>query len=239
MITINGKLDWATGQIYPTDNTEWNDLVTWDQFTEWVADPALPLTWITPLISFASPQDFNLVIETTAVGQVSYEVYTSNTGMFAGEETTTVINYGDTNVAGFHGQYARVGIKVNKVGSAPILQDVQVTATNQPISEIQTNVDTSTLAGTTAARQLVLGRNYSIISDIAINVQEVPAYNLDVYVTNYLSCKTVIPRVVSKNRTTPTIALIGLDNVPRNGTVDVTIKGLPEQYMSGNNLLIK
>jgi hypothetical protein len=107
------------------------------------------------------------------------------------------------------------------------------------MSETQTNVVTSALPGTISARQLTLTRNYSAITDIDIKTQAVTAYNLDVYVTDYISCTTVIPRVVSKNKTTPTIALIGLDNVPRDGTVDITITGLPEQYMSGNNLLVK
>lgn len=239
MITVNGQLDWATSQIYPTDIGQWEDLTTWDEWTEWMFSPELPMTWITPTVDFAVAQDFNLKIETSAVGQVSYEIYTSNTGLFQGEETTVAIAPGDSNISGFHGQYFKVGVLVNKVGKAPVLQEVQVNATNQPIREVITSISTSTLNGTSAAREIPLTRKYSIISDISISVQEVTAYNLDVYVTDHLSCKTVIPRVVSKDRTTPTIALIGLDNVPRDGTVDITISGLPEQYMTGNNLSVK
>lgn len=239
MITVNSELDWFTSQIYPTDTGAWDDLVTWDEWTEWFFSPELPMTWIAPTIDFAQPQDFNLKIETTAVGQVSYEIYTSDTGLFEGEETTTAIAPGDTNVSGFHGQYVKVGVLVNKLAKAPVLQEVQINVTNQPIREVITSVNTSTLGGTNAARELALSRKYSIISDISINVQEVTAYNLDVYVTDHISCKTVIPRVVSKDRTTPTVALIGLDNVPRDGTVDITILGLPEQYMTGNNLSVK
>jgi hypothetical protein len=142
-------------------------------------------------------------------------------------------------VAGFNGQYFRVGVIVDKVSLAPVIQEVEITVTNQPIREIITNVSTSTLEGTTAARTVPLTRRYSIITDVNVSVREVTAYNLDVYVTDYISCKTVIPRVVSKNRTTPTIALIGLDNVPRDGAVDITISGLPEQFMTGNNLSVK
>jgi hypothetical protein len=239
MITVNGKLDWFTGQIYPTDTGTWDDLTTWDTWTEWFFNPELPLTWLTPTVDFAVAQDFNLKIETAATGQVSYEVYTSDTGLFDGEETTVDIASGATDVSGFHGQYFKVGVKVDKTNLAPTLQEVQVTATNQPIREVITSLDTSTLGGTISARELPLTRKYSILSDISVTVREVTAYNLDVYVTDHISCKTVIPRVVSKDRTTPTIALIGLDNVPRDGVVDISISGLPEQYMTGNNLSVK
>lgn len=239
MLTPNGKLDSSTNEVFPTDTGQWSELTTWDAFTTWYVNPTLPLIWLTDKISFPSPQDFNLKIETIAQGSVSYEVYVSNTGLFDGEETTVAIGHTDTNVSGFSGLYAMVAVVVNETNDLVCLQDVDISATNKPISEIITNVDTSALAGTIAARQVPLTRNYSVLSDININVREVTAYNMDVYVTDYISCKTVIPRVVSKNRTTPTVALIGLDNVPRDGTVDITITGLPEQYMSGNNLLVK
>jgi len=239
MITPNGRLDYSSSEVYPADTGAWDNTTTWDDFVTWYIAPTLPLTWVTQRLVFETPQDFNLKIETTAQGQVSYEVYVSDTGEFDGEETTVSIAPGDTNIAGFHGLYVMVGVIVDATNGLTRLQDVDISATNKPMSEILTNLDTSVLSGTSSAREIPLTRKYSILSDITINVQEVPAYNMDVYVTDHISCKTVLPRVVSKDRTTPTIALIGLDNVARDATVDIKITGLPEQYMSGNNLLVK
>jgi hypothetical protein len=161
------------------------------------------------------------------------------TGAFDGEETTVSIASGDTNVSGFVGQYYSVAVSVEQTIGTPTITAIQMTATDKPISQSLNDLDTSALAGTITARQLPITRNFSLITAIDVQAKEVTAYALDLYVSNYTTSKTVIPRVVSKNRTTPTIALMGIDGSNKEGTVDVVVTGLPEQYMNGNNLLIR
>ena len=239
MLTPNGRLDLESNQVFPTNTGTWDDIATWDGFTSWYNIPTYPLVYITERFDLFTQQDFNLKIETATNGQVSYEVYTSNTGSFVGEETTVAIAPGDTNVSGFNGTYYMIGVTVTQGTGLTTIDGIQATTSNRQITETITQVDTSTLAGTVSAREIPISRNFSILTAIDVISHEVTSYKLDVYVTDYLNCKTVIPRVVSKNRAAPTIALIGLDNVPRDGIVDLKISGLPEQYMSGNNLLVK
>jgi len=75
------------------------------------------------------------------------------------------------------------------------------------------------------------------VRNIQITVKEVSDFTLESYVTDYPTSTTLIPRIVSK--TAGTIALVGLDNVPRDGIIDVVAEILPEQYMDGNNLRVR
>ena len=240
MITPNGLLNIDENRVYPVDTGEWSTLTTWDSWTSWYTDAQYPLIWRTQIEDIGQQRDFNMKIETSTNGTVEYDIYTSTTGMFAGEETHVNVPQLATNVAGFSGSYYVIAVSVTpQAGQLATIDGINITVTNKPISQLMTNVDTSTAGGTTSARPVPILRNFSIISDIDISVQQVTSYKLDVYVTDHIDCTTVIPRVVSKDRTNPTIALIGLDNVPRDGTIDIKVTGLPEQYMSGNNLLVK
>jgi hypothetical protein len=236
-----GYLDTTTNEIVPIDTGTWFDIsgLTWEDFTSWNNNPGDVMWWVSNPIQFNVVQDFNLKILIEANGIVDYYVYTSTTGAFNGEEVQTVVLNGDQNVSGFNGKVVIVAVKVTKTTGINKISGITITASNKPISEVQSNVSTSTLAGSITARQLTTARSYSIISDIDVAVQETTAYALDLYVSNYATSKTLIPRVVSKSRTAPTIALMGIDGSNKDGIVDITISGLPEQYMSGNNLFVR
>ncbi|CAB4153800.1 hypothetical protein UFOVP641_27 [uncultured Caudovirales phage] len=240
MITPNGLLNIDENRVYPVDTGQWSSLSSWDNWTNWYIDAQYPLIWRTVVEDIGQQRDFNMKIETATNGSVEYDIYTSTTGLFTGEETHVNVPQGATNVPGFSGSYYVVAISVMPLaGQLATIDGINFIVTNRPITQIITNLNTSTAGGTISARPIPILRNFSIISQIDIKVQQVTSYNLDVYVTDYINCTTLIPRVVSKDRTSPTIALIGLDNVPRNGTVDISVTGLPEQYMSGNSLLVK
>lgn len=236
-----GQLDTVTGEVLPLDSGTWTDIAdyTWDNWTNWSTDTAEYMLWAMPMIRMPVAQDFNLKIICDADGSVDYLVYTSTTGEFAGEETETIILNGDADVVGFNGLFVVVVAKVWKTIGVNKINNIQVTTTNRTTGETQIDVDSSTLAGSISSRQISLTRTYSKITDITINAHAVTSYTQDVYVTEYPTSTTVIPRVISKNRTTPTFALIGVDNKNRDGVVDIRINGLPQQYMQGNNLLIR
>jgi hypothetical protein len=240
MLSNTWNPDYGLDVIFPNDTGEWSRTpTTWDTWNTWFLTPANPLIFRTPRQRVMGNLDFNLKIETIANGTVSYEVYTSTTGAFNGEETSTSVAAGASNVSGFHGQYYMIDVVVYQTIGTPTISAVQITATDKTISQTLNDLSTSTLGGTITARQLPITRNFSLITTIDVQAKEVTAYALDLYVSNYATSKTVIPRVVSKNRTTPTIALMGIDGSNKEGTVDVVVTGLPEQYMSGNNLLIR
>ena len=237
--TPTGKLNTETGTVEPNNTGMWSDLsgTTWNSWSSWVNEPADPMIWLTNVLDLQETIDFCLQISTVANGTVSYSVYVSDTGAFAGEETTTNIASGATGVAGFTGRYVIIAANVARTNGINTLYGVDVRASNNSINIRLNNIDTSTLAGTSSERTLVLPRAVSKIVNMEITPHELAsAYTLDLYVSSTQTSKQVVPKIVSKSISTPKIALVGLDNQPRNATVDVLITALPEQYMDGNDL---
>ena len=234
-----GTLDPQTNQIVPNNTGTWDDLsgLSWAEWNTWVTKPANPLVWLTDVLDLGQILDFNLKITTEANGIVSYVIYVSDTGEFGGEETVTTVNSGDTNVPGFSGQFVCVAVNVAQTLGINTLDYVELKANDARVNILLKDVDTSGLTGTTSSRTLELPRNVSKIFDIIITPHELAsAYNLDLYVSSTATSKQVVPRIVSKDSTEPKIALVGLDNQPRDAVVDISIWALPEQTMDGNNL---
>lgn len=237
--TATGTLNLETGAIDPNNTGLWSDLsgTTWADWSSWVNEPANPLVWLTNMLDLQEELDFCLQISTVANGTVSYDVYVSSTGAFAGEETTTNIASGATGVASFTGRYVIIAVNVARTNGVNTLYGVDVRANNNSINIRLNNVDTSTLTGTSSERTLALPRTVSKIVNMEITPHELAtAYTLDLYVSSTQTSKQVVPKIVSKSISTPKIALVGLDNQPRDATVDILITALPEQYMDGNDL---
>jgi hypothetical protein len=169
-------------------------------------------------------------------GDAYYKIYTSTTGTFGGEEKETIIENGDVNVSAFYGQYVYVQAYVT---GREIRRLTMITNTGGNLKTLRlTNLDTSTLMGTSSARVLALPETLSAITDIQIQPKSAATYPLNVYVSDTPTSVVTIPVVISKDVNTPTIALYGIDNDPRDAVIDVMITGLPAQAMEGNNLFV-
>jgi hypothetical protein len=226
------QIDPDTGSLIAESLSSWQGLAgqTWNDLSDWVTD-TVPLRHTVSEIDLNTIISFTLDIESDIQGDVKYYIYVSDTGDFTGEETETLVQNGDT-VDAFTGRYVTVQIFTTS-GS---IGQVTVT-TNTAVFEQQiTNIDTSTLGGTAAERTLELDNPVSGIIEMTIDVQDTTPYTQDVYVTDYPSSEVLIPIVKSKG-SSPTFALYGLDNVPRDGIVDINIIAMPEMKMVGNNLL--
>lgn len=230
------QLEDQIGIVVPLDTATWADWTAWEDLSRWISAPEDELVWIIDRVDLGRETYFNLNIQTRAIGQVSYKVYTSTTGAFAGEETETVIAYNATDVAAFYGRYYMIAVYVANTDNIQILENVEVNANTNTFSISRSGVNTSTFSGTAAARVIPLSRNVSHIW--SVSVQPVAtAYTQDVYVTEYPSATTLIPTVVNKTRSGPSIKLIGLDNVARDAVIDYEIIAMPEQRMDNGNLV--
>lgn len=233
-ITVTGTLDEAQGIVVPNNTSTWADLTTWDAWSSWLGAPADPLVWLTDPLDLGEPQTFNLNIETTANGTVEYTVFTSDTGVFGGEETETDIAQGDDGIGSFSGRYVIVAVKVSADGGINTLENVSLKANNRTIDVTLNDIDTSTLPGTSSERTLSTDRGLAGIINMQITPKAVDAYNVDAYVTNTPTSTQVIPKIINKAQLK--FNLVGIDNQPRDAVVDIILKALPEQYMVGNNL---
>lgn len=236
-----GYYNETTQKVYPPSTSTWSGLSgsTWGNWREWAYSTEDQIVWAMPQINLGSTaRHFTLDIETTAEGVVGYKIYTSMTGYLEGEETETIVAAGATDVPSFYGRFVDVFVIIDKVVDMPTLSNCVINVNFANTIEYKfTDLDSSTCDGTITARRVPLNAKVSRIVDMQIEPHETASpYNLDVYVTNTPTSTYLIPKIISKDPTNPTFALVGVDNHPRDGIVDLTITALPKQYMSGNNL---
>lgn len=227
-----GTIDPQTGYVVAENTTTWGDYAdfTWGTLPSWKISYA-PIRWAAPLLDIGSVKYFTLDIEAQFTGTINYLIYTSTTGEFAGEETETYVSEGDT-VPLFYARYVRVVALV----TGKEFRNLNITTNTSTVSLQLTDVDTTTLSGTTDNKQLDLDAiNLSGIIELDIIPRSVNSFTLDVYVTDYPNSTVVVPTVI--NKTQGRFALYGLDNFPRDGIIDARIVGLPSMVMNNGQIV--
>jgi len=245
-----GILDTVTGTIKADGVSRWNDYVSWSNFSDYRGVLA-EIIWTAPLIDVGELKYFTISTDAEFDGTMSYEIYTSSTGVFKGEETKTTVVEGDFDIAAFYGQYVYVTARV----SGSELRNLNITTSSQTSTRTLRDIDTSTLGGTISARAIPLSRPVSRVMNIVISPKTTTAYAIDLYVSNTATSEVLIPMVVSKadaepyfvndyivtdyyvEGSTPSFVLYGLDNQARNGIVDINLEVLPRQIMTGGNIV--
>jgi hypothetical protein len=239
MPNSNGILDLTVGQVFPPDLGTWTTAPTWADFNQWISQPDT-LTYALDPIDLVSIKNFSLKIQTDAVGLVSYRIFTSDTGAFAGEETITTINQGDIGVAALSGQYVWIEVTVTQTAGVNVLNSINYSIVEKVNKFSVNNVNTADINdGSTQGYVLPIDRQVGTITNVQITPREVTPYIVDLYVARDPMSTTVVPFVTNKGSNSVSFALVGLDNQPRDAIVDVLIEYLPEMYMEGNDLLIR
>jgi hypothetical protein len=230
-----GLVDELTGSIKAPSDNRWGALsgTTWAAYNTYTLNPE-PIIWTSDLQDLGSVQNFTVAITATGTGSVDYYIiYASETGAFAGEETIVKIVDGD-DVQSFYGQYFFTQVK----WTGGELASMDITASGNTITQNYRGIDTSTLAGTASERTLSFDFPISGIVELKINPRAATSYPVNLYVSDTATSQVLIPVIKSLDYTTPSFALYGIDNDPRDGTVDITITAMPRQVMSGNNLYV-
>lgn len=223
-----GQLDLNSGYIQALSDDNWNALTgtTWATFKSYT-QIYLPIRWTAPEIDLGRNSYFTLSIIAEFDGEIKYEIYVSESPNFQGEESVYYAEDGDLSIPAFYGRYCRVVARC----TGRELRRLSIETQTEPVTYFQPNINTSTLGGSVSSRQLVLDRVFSGIADIKIHPQAPTAYDLDVYVTDTPTSQVLIPIILNKNGSPPTFKLVGLDNINRNGIIDVTVQGYPRQAM--------
>ena len=216
-----------------TSGNTWADINSWDNFKSYQPNYR-EIRWTAPLIDLGSIIYFTLNIETEFDGECYFMIYISDTGLFAGEETEYIIKDGNYNVESFYGRYAYV----TAVVSGRELRKFKITTNTDKVTYDINNVNTSTLAGSISERTIALPRTVSKITDIFISPKAPTAYAVNLYVSDTATSQVLIPVVKSKDPTSPTFVLYGIDNDPRDGVVDIKITALPRMVMYAGRLTV-
>jgi len=228
-----GQLDTTTGTIKATGSSRWSALTTWAAFNNYITDKD-PIIWTAPVLDIGSIDNFNIAIEADFDGEIEYLVHVSDTGLFNGEESETLIQEGDLNISAFYGRYVHVTARCT--GTEFRRMSVSTDTSKSTFKIV--DVDTSTLAGTITARQIPLTVSVSKIYDLNIEPHAATNYAVNLYVSDTATSKVLIPVIVSNSATAPSFALYGIDNDPRDGRVDLTITALPRMIMTGGNIIV-
>jgi hypothetical protein len=227
-------LDPITGTVKATGTGTWAALAgtTWSALGSYTQQPNR-IIWTAPMIDVGSEKYFSANVELDCDGTATLRIYTSTTGLFQGEETEYIISNGDDNITAFYGRFCYVKAYVD--GSE--LRRMTIT-TETPVRSFRLqDINTATLAGTNTARQITLPETLSAITDIYIQPKAAASYTPNLYVSATATSEVVIPVVKSKT-STPTFALYGIDNEPRDAVVDIMVTGIPRMVMEGNNLFV-
>lgn len=228
-----GILDPETATIKAQGRSRWGSVRSWRTFTNYTTEFD-EIRWTAPLLDLGSVDSFNLKVTTDSDGTVKLRIYVSETGQFAGEESEYLIEDGSSTISSFYGRY----VYVTAIITGRELRRLSVES-NREFGIIKlTNINTATLSGTNTARVLALPRAVSGILDMDIQVKSITAYAVDLYVSSTATSVVGIPVVVSKSATTPTIAVYGIDNQPRDAVVDVTLTVLNRMIMNSGSIAI-
>lgn len=176
-------------------------------------------------------------INLRAQGQVTLQLKISQTGTFTGEETT--INFVPGTAYTFvSGRYYRwiVTIATDSAVILPVLEFYQTSYIDNVTQDIYyTNLDTTTLSGTTSSRSIsgTWGSILNVLITARRNTAWVDrAYSLpDTYVNQ--TDFAPIPSIISTSSTLQ-FALLDHFTQPVDGVVDIAIKALPKITQSSS-----
>ena len=139
-----GVFDTANNSFVPANTGTWANLSTWATWTSWNFSPANSFVVVSGVSDRGRIGYFNLKTDADVSGSLTYTVYTSSTGEFAGEETVTTISPDTGNLSAFYGQYYAVSANVSG-GTGTELRNLTITSTNDAFDIEYNDLDTAAL----------------------------------------------------------------------------------------------
>lgn len=166
------QLDPATGYQIPTNSGTWANASTWGSFTSWISKPSTSIVVVTNIIDRGTESYFNIKTTADFTGNISYSVFTSNTGEFQGEEIETIFTPYTTNVSAFYGRYFAVCANVSSTSGQCELRSLGIAHTNNTFDIHYNSLNSSTLNGVTSNRYLPLPRTIGALKTINVTAHD-------------------------------------------------------------------
>ena len=139
------QLDPTTGFQIPTNSGTWANATTWGSYTSWISQPSTSLVVVTDIIDRGSVSFFNVKTTADVSGDISYSVFTSNTGEFQGEEVESIFTPFTTNAPAFLGRYFAVCANVTSSSGSCELRSLGIAHTNNNFDLHFNNISTEDL----------------------------------------------------------------------------------------------
>ena len=225
---IQGRYEINSDSYQGVSNDDWTDYTDWSTWTTWTQNSAnLILQLDDDLGSVAARVP---LLNLLSQGTVTIVLKVSSTGAFAGEETTHTFTYDGTALAIPAGQYYRYTVTVATLnGAPPVIEQIESSYTTEYATQQFIQVDTSTLAGTAAARTVPTTIGTAVTA--VITVQNSTAYVDRAYsVPDSFSVSTIAPVAGIVSKSPLQISLRDHYGVPVDGIVDITVTGAAKVY---------
>jgi len=139
------QLDPVTGYQIPTNSGTWANATTWGNYTSWISQPSTSIVVVSDIIDRGSVGFFNVRTTADVSGDISYSVFTSNTGEFQGEEVESIFTPFTTNVSAFCGRYFAVCANVTSSSGSCELRSLGIAHTNNNFDLHFNNISTEDL----------------------------------------------------------------------------------------------
>ena len=180
-------IDSVTGYAVPLSTGTWAGLanaVTWGSWTSWNNQAANSMVVVGNVQDRGKTGYFNIKTSADVIGNISYQVFTSNNGAFAGEEMITNVSPNTSNLNAFYGRYYSVVANVTDPAGQIQLRSLNVTSTDSRFDIQFNDVDTSALeAGpnNSGSRVLPLNRTISAVTNMQVSSHN-PSVSSSVYI---------------------------------------------------------
>ena len=235
----------AEGIYQPLSTETWASLTNgWDTYSSsWNLTPTLPLTFTTGITDYGRIEK---VLPLTSVSKtglmtttITYGDTIDSSGGAIDSSTDVIINVGDT-VTPIKARYFQFSFSLGYEDSAgaeatPSITNIQTDLNAEKVTASFDSIESSSLGGTTGARQLVLDQPISPTVAVIQPHQDPPGYMATDYVTDgYIAVGSSSARPVAYlDKTTDpiTVNIYELDTFGKTKNIDCTfdaiVVGLP------------
>lgn len=227
-------IDDSTGFAIPANTGTWGNLVAWDSWKNWNNLRANTMTVVSTITDRGSAGYFNIKTTADVTGNITYSVYTSNTGAFSGEETISNISPNTGNLSAFYGRYYTVVANVTDPSGAIELRSLNVTSTNSRFDIQFNDLDTGTLAAgpnDAGSRVLPLPRTISAVTNMQVTAHN-PTLQNSIYITtgntgyvlDYNGPSTTLSNTVTSSGAVVEYLALGIDDFSTGSIYGNTVK---------------
>jgi hypothetical protein len=164
-----------TTQTYKSLPTEtWADYTNWSTFTSWAGTPADSVSFTTKIFDAGKVDWWNTIVEIEATLPADVTIYAGETLESAGQidiASTTTITPSTSPVAATYGRYFQFTITLNRdsaLQSAPEIASINMNFNATPITITQSDINTSTLAGSVGARELTFNQPVGKLTNVMV-----------------------------------------------------------------------
>jgi len=249
----NGYFDKGDSTYKPLSVETWDDFQgtsagdDWDSLSSWNLTQNLPLTFSTAILDYGKSDILNYVVTVDASVPaditVSYGDTVDSAGGSIDSPSTVSTTPSQTGLLGKKGRYWQFTVSLGEPDSAGVASEVVLRSVSgelrgERIQQTITDVDSSTLTGSTGVRQVELGAEFGAVTSI-ITQPHLPTTNYvtDGYVASgYVesASTTVTPYIFVDKSTDPiTLYIYDIDAYGKRKSVDCTF----DAVATGNRAL--